>query len=89
MLALTPADFNFEKKTLRINKFYQRLEGEDVITDPKTPKSNRTIVMPDYLAIEMENFIKAYTASRRMTEFLQFQKVIFIMKWIEEQSLQE
>lgn len=59
MLALTPADFNFEKKTLRINKFYQRLEGEDVITDPKTPKSNRTIVMPDYLAIEMENFIKS------------------------------
>lgn len=59
MLALTPADFNFEKKTLRINKFYQRLEGEDVITDPKTPKSNRTIVMPDFLAIEMENFIKS------------------------------
>ena len=54
MLALTPADFNFEKKTLRINKSYQRLEGEDVITDPKTPKSNRTIVMPDFLA-------KAYT----------------------------
>ena len=59
MLALTPADFNFEKKTLRINKSYQRLEGEDVITDPKTPKSNRTIVMPDFLAIEMENFIKS------------------------------
>ena len=43
LLALTPADFNFEKKTLRINKSYQRLEGKDVITDPKTPKSNRNI----------------------------------------------
>lgn len=59
LLALTPADFNFEKKTLRINKSYQRLEGEDVITDSKTPKSNRTIVMPDSLAIEMEDFIKS------------------------------
>ena len=59
MLALTPTDFNFEKKTLRINKFYQRLEGEDVITDPKPQKSNRTIVMPDFLAIEMEDFIKS------------------------------
>lgn len=59
MLALTPTDFNFEKKTLRINKSYQRLEGEDVITDPKTTKSNRTIVMPDFLAIEMEDFIKS------------------------------
>ena len=59
LLALTPADFNFEKKTLRINKSYQRLEGKDVITDPKTPKSNRTIVMPDFLTIEMEDFIKS------------------------------
>ena len=27
-----------------------------MITDPKTPKSNRTIVMPDFFAVEMENF---------------------------------
>ena len=59
LLALTPADFNFEKKTRRINKSYQRLEGKDVITDPKTPKSNRTIVMPDFLAVEMEDFISS------------------------------
>ena len=59
LLALTPGDFNFEKKTLWINKSYQRLEGKDVITDPKTPKSNRTIVMPDFLAVEMEDFISS------------------------------
>ena len=58
LLALTPGDFNFEKKTLRINKSYQRLEGKDVITDPKTPKSNRTIVMPDFLAAEMDRGAK-------------------------------
>ena len=27
LLALSPSDFNFEKRTLRINKSYQRLEG--------------------------------------------------------------
>lgn len=59
LLALTPADFNFEKKTLRINKSYQRLKGKDVITDPKTSKSNRTIVMLDFLAVEMEDFISS------------------------------
>lgn len=59
LLVLTPGDFNFEKKTLRINKSYQRLEGKDVITDLKTPKSNRTIVMPDFLTIEMEDFKKS------------------------------
>lgn len=36
LLALTPADFDFEKKTLRINKSYQRIGGEDVVTTPKT-----------------------------------------------------
>ncbi len=45
LLALTPADFDFEKKTLRINKSYQRLQGKDVITTPKTKKSNRVIQM--------------------------------------------
>ena len=41
LLALTPADFNFETHTLRINKSYQRLHREDVITPPKTLKSNK------------------------------------------------
>lgn len=57
LLALTPADFDFDKKTLRINKSYQRLHGEDVITSPKTAKSNRVIPMPDFLADEMQDYI--------------------------------
>lgn len=59
LLALTKSDFDFKKKTLTIDKSYQRLEGEDVITTPKTEKSNRTIVMPDFLCIEMKEYIKA------------------------------
>ena len=70
-----PADFNFEKKTLRINKSYQRLEGEDVITDPKTPKSNRTIVMPDFLAIEMEDFIKSIYGIKMNDRIYHFKKL--------------
>ena len=56
LLALTPADFDFEKKTVRINKSYQRMHGEDVITSPKTKKSNRTIKMPDFLCEEMKDY---------------------------------
>ncbi len=41
LLALTPADFDFASETVRINKSYQRLNGQDIITTPKTPKSNR------------------------------------------------
>ncbi|WP_317855977.1 site-specific integrase [Chakrabartyella piscis] len=59
LLALTKGDFNFEKSTLRINKSYQRIGGEDIITDPKTPKSNRIISMPDFLSEELQEYINS------------------------------
>ena len=57
LLALTPADFDFEKSTVTINKSYQRIDGRDVITEPKTPKSNRTIKMPQFLCEEMQEYM--------------------------------
>ena len=50
-------DFNFERQELTINKSYQRLNGRDVITTPKTKKSNRTIKMPKFLCEEMQEYI--------------------------------
>lgn len=58
LLALTPADFDFERGTVKISKTYQRLKGQDVITSPKTKKSNRTIQMSDFLCQEMQEFFK-------------------------------
>ena len=49
LLALTPADVDLDKATIQINKSYQRLNGEDVVTTPKTPKSNRVITIPEGL----------------------------------------
>ena len=57
LLALTAGDFDFEKGTVTISKSYQRLHGEDVITTPKTKKSNRTIKMPQFLCEEMQDYI--------------------------------
>ena len=54
LLALTPADFDFKKGTVSINKSYQRLNGQDVITTPKTEKSNRVITMPQFLTEEIQ-----------------------------------
>jgi integrase len=59
LLALTPADFDFERGTVSITKSYQRLKGRDVITEPKTQKSNRVIKMPQFLCAEMQDFIKS------------------------------
>ena len=58
LLALTPADFDFEKHTVSITKSYQRLNGQDLITTPKTEKSNRVIQMPQFLVDEIQDYLK-------------------------------
>ena len=57
LLAFTLADFNAEEKTLTVSKSYQRIDGKDVITEPKTPKSNRVITLPDFLVTELEEYV--------------------------------
>ncbi len=58
LLALTPADFDFEKGTVSISKTYNRLNSQDVITEPKTAKSNRVITMPQFLVDEIQDYLK-------------------------------
>ena len=58
LLALTPADIDFENKKLHITKSYQYINGEDIITDPKTEKSRRDVVIPDFLVEELRQFIE-------------------------------
>ena len=57
MLALTPQDIDFENKVIKITKSYQRLQGKDIIADPKTPKSKRVISMPNFLCEELQDYI--------------------------------
>ncbi|MCM1528507.1 MAG: site-specific integrase [Alistipes sp.] len=89
LLALTPKDFDFNNKTVRINKSYQRIKQKDVITDPKTPKSVRTIVMPEFLSEEMEECINFLYALKRMTGYSRFPSIICITKWTEAVRRQE
>ena len=63
LLALTAKDFDFTAGTVTINKSYQRLKRQDVITTPKTPKSNRTITMPKILTEEMQDYLKMFYSS--------------------------
>lgn len=57
LLALTLEDFNPKEKTLRINKSYQRIQGKDVVTEPKTEKSKRIIALPDFLVEEIKDYM--------------------------------
>lgn len=64
-MLLPPADFDFEKGTVKISKTYQRIKGEDMITSPKTKKSNRTVQMPDFLCTEMQEFFNMQYGLKR------------------------
>ena len=83
LLALTPADFDFEKHTVTINKSYQRLNKQDVITTPKTPKSNRVIQMPQFLCDEIQDYLKQlYGVLNRTAVFSLSVKTISTVRWI-------
>ena len=74
VLALTAEDFDFIKNTVRINKSYQRLEGKDLITTPKTPKSNRVIKMPKFLAEEIKEYISMLYGYKKTDRLFQVTK---------------
>jgi len=59
MLALTPADFDFERKIIHVTKSFQRIKGEDIITPPKTEKGIRRVLMPDFYADKMQAYIES------------------------------
>ena len=83
LLALTAADFNFEKETVRINKSYQRLHGEDVITTPKTKKSNRIIKMPKFLCEEMQEYLQMlYGLKKKDRIFTVTKNIVEVYIWI-------
>ena len=56
LTALTLDDFNFEAKTMSINKSYTKLEGKDYISKPKTSKSERSI----NINISLSNLVQEY-----------------------------
>jgi len=59
LLALTVGDIDFERRTVSITKSYQRITGRDIITEPKTPKSKRVITIPQFIAIDLQDYINS------------------------------
>ena len=57
LLALNPKDVDLEKRTISITKSYQRLGKKDVITPLKTPKSKRVITVPEFLAVDIKDYM--------------------------------
>jgi len=58
LLALTAQDILLQDHSIRINKNYARLNGEDLILPTKTPKSNRVVTIPLWLTEALMKFLK-------------------------------
>jgi len=56
LLALTYEDFDLDNMTLRINKTFTKLDKKEIITEPKTPKSNRIILLPKHLCDMVQEY---------------------------------
>jgi len=78
LLALTPKDFDFENNVLKITKSYKKVKGKDIVTDPKTPKSIRDIVIPEFLA-EMIRGSKAAGVKRIRIHDLRHSHVSYLI----------
>lgn len=69
LMALTLNDFDFTNKTISINKNYARLNGQDLILEPKTQKSKRTITIPQFLCDMINEYVSLlydYEPSERL-----------------------
>lgn len=58
LLALTPKDILPDKK-IDIIESYARIKQEDIITEPKTPRSIRVIPIPDFLYDNIQTYINS------------------------------
>lgn len=59
LLALAPSDIDLEAHTLTVRRTFQTIDGKEIITEPKTPKSRRVVPLPEKLCED----IKAYMAA--------------------------
>ena len=77
LLALEYTDIDFKAKKLVINKSYQRIDTNDVITAPKTPKSIREVSLPAFLLEELETYTKKLYGLRKHDRIFPYTKHFF------------
>ena len=68
--ALTPSDFDFSTPSVKVSKTYRMMNGQHIISTPKTEKSNRTVILTDETSDRMRAYIsKLFGCSSRTRIF--------------------
>ncbi len=82
LLALTPADISIKRNEIRIGKTYHRFHKNDVISKPKTKKSERTISVHPSLMREISAFLRSGSVKSRTERIFPFtsDKLVYRMR---------
>ena len=59
LLGLERGDIDLDKKTLSVRRNYQKVDGVEYLTTPKTEKGTRTIILPEFLCSELEDYFES------------------------------
>ncbi len=81
LLALSPADVDLEANTVTISKSFQSFEGREIITEPKTPKSNRVVPIPAKLRDLLKQYIDALYEPQPEDRLFPYTKSFF-QRWM-------
>lgn len=74
LLALTLDDIDFNEQAINVSKTYQFLNGEDLITAPKTVSSFRKVSMPSFLVDEITEYIGLLNDLKNDERLFNFQR---------------
>lgn len=75
LLALTPADILPDKR-LSISKNYAKIHGEELFLEPKTPKSKRTLALPDFLYEDIQKYVSQLRGIKPSDRIFYFTKYL-------------
>lgn len=64
LLALTPGHIDLKRSLVLVRGTYQRINGQDVVTSPKTKNSVRDVLTPDFLRDELEDYLATHPELR-------------------------
>lgn len=59
VLALTPANIDFQNNTVNITHSYTRIDGKDIIDTPKTDNGVRPVLLPERIMEELQEYVQS------------------------------
>jgi integrase len=74
LMALTLSDIDIYNSLIDINKTYTKMNGQEIITEPKTVKSKRVVYTPEFLCNDINNYLDSLYGLEKDNRIFSFAK---------------